>query len=236
MPLHIHGVARGLADRVRRLLAHAFGTPLSVAAEQDLVRAADLKLDKREAKDRTLEGWLRDRAFRQHCLLFHQRPFLWQIWDGPDGGFSVFVSYHRLDRPTLEKLTFSVLGDWIEKSQAEGRTANEGHARLLQQRLRAILDGEAPYDIFVRWKAPKQQPMGWQPDLDDGVRVNIRPLMVAGVLRDQPRISWGKDRGADVPSAPWYHLGPRYGGKEGDRINDHRLTLLEKREARGQAA
>ncbi len=25
--------------------------------------------------------------------------------------------------------------------------------------------------------------------------------------------------------APWYHLGSQYGGKEGDRINDHHLTL-----------
>ena len=53
----------------------------------------------------------------------------------------------------------------------------------------------------------------------------------AGLLRDKPNIKWTKDRGTDVESAPWYHLGPEYDGKEGDRINDHHLTLEEKQAA-----
>jgi hypothetical protein len=48
----------------------------------------------------------------------------------------------------------------------------------------------------------------------------------AGVLRDKPNIKWDKDRGQDVVSAPWYDL------FKGDRINDHHLTLKEKRSAR----
>jgi hypothetical protein len=34
-------------------------------------------------------------------------------------------------------------------------------------------------------------------DLNDGVRMNIRPFMEAGVLRWKPNVKWGKDRGAD---------------------------------------
>lgn len=77
-------------------------------------------------------------------------------------------------------------------------------------------------DIFVRWKPLQQQPIGWNPDLNDGVRLNIRPFILvddvkvkdAGVLRNKiSGINWNKDRGADVPSAPWYHLGLQYGGK-----------------------
>ena len=48
----------------------------------------------------------------------------------------------------------------------------------------------------------------------------------AGILRDKPNIKWTKDRGKDVESAPWYHL------FKGERINDHHLTLAEKRAAR----
>jgi hypothetical protein len=48
----------------------------------------------------------------------------------------------------------------------------------------------------------------------------------AGVLRDKPNITWGKDRGKDVESSPWYPL------FQGDRINDHHLTLAEKRAGR----
>jgi len=84
------------------------------------------------------------------------------------------------------------------------------------------------------------QPIGWELDLNDGLRINIRPFLSvpdlgkkgAGVLRDKPNINWNKDRGKDVASAPWYHLGPKYGGNEGDRINNHHLTIQEKLAAR----
>lgn len=231
LALDAAGIERSLADRLRTHLAGAYGSSLSPRRETELVRAADAKLDKREARDATIEAWLRDRAFRQHCVLFHQRPFLWQVWDGLRDGFSAFLHFHRLDHAALERLTFTLLGDWIAKARAEGRTAHENRALQLQQRLRAILEGEAPYDIFVRWKSLARQPIGWHPDLDDGVRLNIRPFMTAEVLREQPRITWKTDRGTDTTSAPWYDLGPAYGGKPGDRINDHHLTLAEKRAA-----
>ena len=31
---------------------------------------------------RSLDEWLRDRFFAEHCKLFHNRPFIWHIWDG----------------------------------------------------------------------------------------------------------------------------------------------------------
>ena len=200
------------------------------------MRAADAKLDKKRARDATLETWLHDRAFRQHCVLFHQRPFLWQVWDGLPGGFSAFLNYHRLDRATLDKLTYTLLGDWVRTAKTEGNTARLERGEQLQQKLAKIIEGESPYDIFVRWKPLAKQPLGWDPDLDDGVRLNIRPFMTAGILREQPKgISWKKDRGTDTPSTPWYDLGPQYGGKQGDRINDHHTTLAKKRAARGMS-
>jgi hypothetical protein len=233
LPLHSHGSQQSLADKLRHMLTATFGAPLSPAREQTLVRSADNKLDKREARDATLETWLRDRAFRQHCILFQQRPFLWHLWDGMTEGFSAFLNYHRLDRAALDKLTYTLLGDWLRTAKAEGNTARLERAEQLQQKIAKIIEGESPYDIFVRWKSLAEQPLGWEPDLDDGVRLNIRPFMTAGVLRDQPKgISWNKDRGTDVPSAPWYDLGPRNGGNLGDRINDHHTSLAEKRAAR----
>ena len=101
--------------------------------------------------------------------------------------------------------------------------------------LEAIAQGEKPFDIFVRWKPLQQQPIGWEPDLNDGVRINIRPFVEAGVLRI-PRakvgIKWESDRGKDVASAPWFELGPTYGEPEGTRINDHHLSLAEKHAGR----
>ena len=60
---------------------------------------------------------------------------------------------------------------------------------------------------------------------------SARPFFEAGVLREKAQklnIKWGKDRGKDVPSAPWYAV------FHGDRINDHHLSLAEKKAARGE--
>jgi hypothetical protein len=233
MPLHAGSACRSLADRVREIMSAADGAQLTPAREHALVRSADALLEKKEAKDASLEGWLSDRAFRQHCALFGQRPFIWHIWDGMRGGFSVFVNYQKLNRATLERLCYTFLGDWIRASKAEQQNAKVERGEQLQQKLERIIRGEAPYDIFVRWKTLAEQPLGWEPNINDGVRLNIRPFMTAGILREEPKgISWNKDRGADFSSAPWFELGPEYGGKPGDRINDHHTTLAEKRAAR----
>lgn len=70
------------------------------------------------------------------------------------------------------------------------------------------------------------------PDLNNGVRMNTRPFVTAEVLRHNKKpklnITWDKDRGKDVESAPWFHK------FEGDRINDHHLNLTEKMAARAK--
>ena len=220
-----------LADRLRAYLSAAFGAEWSDALERRLVAKADETLDKKTSRETSLEFWVRDRAFRQHCALFGQRPFLWHISDGSKDGFSVFVRYHHFDQANLRKLTYTLLGDWLARAKAENNALRYEKGRELQQKLEKILEGEKPYDIFVRWKSLAQQPLGWDPDLDDGVRQNIRPFIMAGVLtRDLSKTLKGKDRGKDVASAPWYDV------FNGERRNDHHTTLAEKRAAREAAA
>jgi hypothetical protein len=43
--------------------------------------------------------------------------------------------------------------------------------------------GRHDFRILTPWKSPMERPRGWDPDLDDGVKVNIAPLQQAGVLR-----------------------------------------------------
>jgi hypothetical protein len=213
------------AERLRALLAAAFGHEWSAQKQAEL-------LDEVGYSGKSFEDWLRNGFFEQHCQIFHQRPFIWQIWDGRNYGFSALVNYHRLDRATLEKLTYTYLGDWIFRqrnaveAEEEGSDAKLAAALELKAKLEKILEGEEPYNVFIRWKPIEKQPIGWEPDLNDGVRLNIRPFVEAGVLRRNPKINWNKDRGKDVPSAPWYKV------FKGERINDHHLTLSEKRAAR----
>jgi hypothetical protein len=218
---------RPLADRLRAWCAAAWGGAWTAGSEAALVGAACELAKEKPPKQLTLDAWLRGHAARQHAKLFHERPFLWWITDGRADGFTAVVHYHRLDRAGLERLAYTVLGDWIIRLGSDPRAEA---ARVLQARLAGILEGEAPYDVFVRWKALDKQPLGWEPDLDDGVRLNIRPFIEAGVLAHVPKgVHYRVDRGKDVASAPWF------GRFRGERRNDHHTTLAEKRAAREAA-
>lgn len=217
------------ADRLEQLLAAAYGKTWSADILSRLLAQCD-------STGKTLETWLRDKLFAQHCKVFQHRPFIWHIWDGLPDGFAALVDYHKLDRKTMETLIYTYLGSWIARqrqdlaSRIDGTSERLEAALQLQERLKLILEGEKPYDIFVRWKALSQQPVGWDPDLNDGVRMNIRPFTTAHVLRydkkPQLNVTWDKDRGKDVESAPWFKV---FGG---ERINDYHTTLDEKRVAR----
>lgn len=206
-----------LATRLREALATAYGSEWSSPTERKLVGEAG-------GKNGRLEDWLRDSFFAQHVKVFDNRPFLWHIWDGRKDGFAAVVNYHKLDRRTLEKLTFTSLGAWIDRQKHEARAERPGaDARLaaaedLQRRLQLILDGEPPYDVYVRWKEMAEQPIGWEPDVDDGVRMNIRPFVTAGVLRSKVNVHWRKDRGTNPDGS--------------ERHNDLHPTLAERRAAR----
>ena len=236
------GSEASASDRLLNLLADAYGSDWSNDVLAHLLTSAD-------HAGKSLETWLRDKFFTQHCGLFSNRPFVWHVWDGLRDGFAALVNYHKLDYKALESLIYTYLGDWIGRQKRDADSGVDGAqekmaaAEALKKRLELILAGEEPYDIFVRWKPIEEQPIGWNPDLTDGVRLNIRPFLSvpdvgkrgAGVLRDKPKsLHWDKDRGSDVPSAPWYELGLQYDGKVGDRINDHHLTLAEKRAARAK--
>jgi hypothetical protein len=227
------------ADRLRRLLRAALGPDYDMTG---LLRGS---------KSNTLEDWLLNDFFQEHCAVFSNgkepRPFVWHIWDGRKDGFHALVNYHALNHKTLENLIYSTLGDWISLQRQDVGNGIEGAdsrftaAEYLQNELKKIQHGESPYDIFIRWKPLKEQPIGWNPDLNDGVRLNIRPWIAAaklygatkpGILRVTPKIKYGKDRGKepsrDPEEFPWFK-------DSRDRNNDIHLPLEDKRKAWGLA-
>jgi hypothetical protein len=250
------------ADRLRALLAEAFGSEWSATKQAELLSQVGYA-------GKSLEEWLRDGFFEQHCELFHQRPFTWHIWDGLKNGFHALVNYHKLAGPkgearqTLEKLIYTYLGDWTDRQRADQKAGVEGAdlrvaaAQHLKTELEKILEGEPPHDIFVRWKPLDEQPIGWEPDINDGVRINIRPFMMAKtlngrgknacILRYTPKIRWDKDRGKEPhrpkEDYPWFWSWDEStqdfaSGKEfdGNRWNDLHYTRKSKQPARERHA
>jgi hypothetical protein len=246
------------ADRLNVLLAATYGSEWSATKARELLAATD-------SKNKTLADWLSDDFFAQHCDRFHQRPFIWHIWDGLKGGFSALVNYHRLaagdgaGKRTLDKLIFTYLGEWIDaqrkaqKAGVEGADARLTAAEHLSTQLKAILAGEPPFDLFVRWKPLHEQPIGWNPDINDGVRLNLRPFITAKplnargknacILRSTPKVSWDKDRGKEPQRAkadfPWFWTWDEAtadfkGGTafDGNRWNDCHYSTALKQAAR----
>ena len=199
-------------ERLRHILAAAYGNDWSV--EQQARLLLEVGFD-----DKELGTWFRDGFFEQHCKLFHQRPFIWHIWDGRKDGFAVLVNYHKLDAANLNKLIYTYLGEWIrvqrtaQESGVPGADARLVAAIELQRKLEAIRDGEPPYEIYVRWKPLHEQPMGWNPDLNDGVRLNIRPFVLAGVLRGRVNVNWKKDRGLNIDGSERHNDLPSHIGR-----------------------
>ncbi|MFI4893177.1 MAG: SAM-dependent DNA methyltransferase, partial [Phycisphaerales bacterium JB058] len=255
------------ADRLRALLRDAFGDDWTSTTETRLLKAAGDEFDKGKVC-KSLDEWLREKFFEHHCKLFHHRPFVWHIWDGRKDGFSALVNYHKLAGPegvakrTLETLTYSYLREWILRQEqgvkdgAEGADGRLAAAQKLKDELEKIIKGEPPYDLFVRWKPLHEQPIGWEPDINDGVRLNIRPFLYAedvgkkgaGVLRWKPNVKWTKDRGKEPQSLrpreqfPWFWKWDEKtedfaGGAEfdGARWNDLHYTIAAKQAARAEA-
>ena len=261
------------AERLRRLLAAAHGEKWSSTKEEELLAAAASTAN-RKRPAASLEVWLRDHFFAEHAKLFHNRPFIWHVWDGRRDGFNALINCHRLCGPdgegrrTLQALTYRHLGEWITRqlvaqaADEEGADARLAAAQDLQGQLERILEGEPPCDIFVRWRPLHEQPVGWEPNLDDGVRLDIRPFMRAelqsggrkgaGILRVKPNVKWGKDRGKEPEklrpreSFPWFYSCPGQGSEtdrtdyaasleaayDGSRWNDLHYTRAAKEAAR----
>lgn len=136
------------------------------------------------------------------------------------------------DRRCLERLAYTHLDDWIEQRPQGARAGQHGAedrlaaALTLQKKLALILEGEPPHEMFVRRKPIEEQPIGWEPDPNDGVRINIRPFVEAGVLRGNPKFQWGIARGKNPTRSPWGEV----------RDNGPHLTGAEKRAARERVA
>ena len=254
------------ATRLRDMIRVVWGSDYVDDTLRELLGAEDAKVT-------DLGAWLADEFFDGHCRLFHQTPFIWHIWDGVRGGFSALVNAHRLceangaGRRLLEKLRDSYLGEWIgaqRRDLAAGEAGAEARliaAEHLRGELTRIIEGNPPYDIFVRWKPLHRQPIGWEPDIDDGVRLNIRPFLTARpkdsgrrdgcILRVTPRVKKhaGADRGTDPKREkedfPWFWAedddvsirdfggGPEFKGRRYNDFHYSREYKLRARAAKG---
>lgn len=203
---HTSGEVR-LVDRVRHELAVFF--PASDESHLEIEIINELKsAPKGYRKCISLDDWLANAFFDFHADIYKRRPVFWQIASTQETtsfAFGALVHYHRFDKNRMAKLRASYVRDTIEELRREAGLADKERraddrvelqakveeVQALDKKLQQIQEGhhEGPeggaldYRILTPWKEPSARPKGWNPDLDDGVKVNIAPFDRAGVLR-----------------------------------------------------
>ena len=197
-----------LLDRVHQELARLF--PEQDANQVELEITNELKRKVKGYKRASSIGeWLDNVYFDYHVALYKKRPIIWHIASTQGSApfaLGALCHYHKLDKNRMAKLRAGYLRDAIEAFRREAALADqEGRAedrvewqakleeaQALDRRLRAVQEGQQEgaeggdrdYRILTPWKLPQDRPKGWDPDIDDGVKVNIEPLQKAGVLRN----------------------------------------------------
>ena len=196
-----------LADRVHRQLATLFPALDIGHVEAEIANVLKTRV-KGYRRTTGIAEWLENAFFQFHCSLYKSRPIFWHIASNQGTSpcaFGALIHYHRFDKNRMAQLRGQYLRDAIETfrrdaalAEKAGRTSarQDWQARLeeaqeLDRRLQRIQEGyhdgseggNTGYRILTPWKAPDDHPNGWEPDLDDGVKVNIHPLQKAGVLR-----------------------------------------------------
>jgi hypothetical protein len=147
---------------------------------------------------RDLGDWLRRDFFRRHVQQFKQRPIAWHLVS-PERAFEALVLYHKLSGATPQKLRAQYAGARIERLRADQQRARDrGDAsavtKLQEQiedveefrsRLEQIERGDSlQARIRCRWKGETETGRAgpYAPDIDDGVKVNIRPFQELGLM------------------------------------------------------
>jgi hypothetical protein len=196
-----------LPERVRQELATIFPGRDESQLEVEIVNELKRSV-KGYRKCGSLDDWLANAYFEYHAGLYKNRPIYWHIASAQGTSpfaFGALVHYHRFDKNRMQKLRASYVRDTIEELRRDAGLADKAgraddrvelqakleEVQALDKKLQLLQEGhhegaeggDRDFRILTPWKEPAKRPKGWNPDLDDGVKVNIAPLDRAGILR-----------------------------------------------------
>jgi len=176
-----------LVDRVRAQLEAQFDPDVAYQIEQDAA----------EYLGRPLEDWLHRYFFhRFHAKLYKKRPILWHL-ASPRGYFAVMLDYHRLSRDTLPKVRTLYLWPQMEevRTRLAAARADESVKAVADledeladledcdRRLESVIQGTVEVGLPEWANGPYRDGAApYDPDIDDGVKVNLLPVQKAGLL------------------------------------------------------
>ncbi|MCI0628303.1 MAG: BREX-1 system adenine-specific DNA-methyltransferase PglX [Acidobacteria bacterium] len=200
--LHVSGETP-LLDRVHAEFAKLFPGRDVNEVEVEIVNELKRKVNGYRRVE-SIREWLENVYFTYQASLYKERPIFWHIASKQGksrAAFAALVHYHRFDKDQLAKLRGIYLREALgvfrreaalaaQEGRAEDRLEWQGkveEAEELDRRLQRVqegfLQGAEDYRILTPWKTERERPKGWDPDINDGVKINIEPLQRVGVLR-----------------------------------------------------
>jgi hypothetical protein len=192
-----------LVERFRRFLDAEFGADRGHEVELGLTNTLGWRSGVEWGKQTPLDlrRWFERDFFKRHVSQFKKRPIAWHL-KSPKGSIHLIVYYHTFNRDRLALLRARYLGSLRQEAKGELESAlakglddraNVARVEELEERLAdleafdtrlaQLQEGrDRAARIWCPWKTPEEQPHGWDPDINDGVRVNIAPLQRLGLL------------------------------------------------------
>lgn len=202
-----------LLARLRKELHTCFPQQDPTALETEVVNELKKKT-KGYRRAESLAEWLQDVFFDTHTSLYQQRPLIWHLASNQVRrvpAIGVLVHAHKFNADALAKLRGTHLRDRLATLRREaGQASQDSREDDRLEALAAIEELEAydaslkhlqdghhtgpegsdrDYRILTPWKSQSERPQGWNPDLDDGIKVNIAPLARTNLLRRKLRFA-----------------------------------------------
>lgn len=203
MPLTNYTGEKTLLEYIRPCLDYDFGPELGSKVEQEASMVLGWQKSNQWGKQipMSLARWFEREFFKRHVSQFKHRPIAWHL-TSPKGAFQAIVYYHKFDKDRLKLLRSRYVSETLKElrrqlGEAQNQAALDRRAldraaeleekiadvEEFDRRLGLLQEGrQREARIWVPWKSPEEQPVGWDPDINDGVRVNIAPVQRLGLL------------------------------------------------------
>jgi len=151
-----------------------------------------------------LRRYLERDFWKRHLQQYHKRPVYWLL-QSPAKSFSVYVFHERATRDTLPLILgtryvngkINQLKNRMDEVRADMKSAEGRGRKLLENDLEdletKLLDLEA-FEAAIRrvleQKDERGETVGWAPEIDDGVLLNLAPLRELTPSWKEPEKFW----------------------------------------------
>ena len=145
----------------------------------------------------SIDRWVDQRYFQLHAEQENWEPRVWHITSRL-GTISALVAAERFERQRMEAFVDSVVIRAIDRLARRRRRKEVvgddaavakldeqiEDARQLGLAIAWLLDGSRPESrIWYPSLDEREQPMGWQPRWDQGIKSNLAPLQRLGIIK-----------------------------------------------------